>query len=168
MNNRPWIAIDLDGTVANCDHRLKYILNMETGEKLPRGQRNYAKFFADCIADTPIESVINYLHRAFPRDIFEWVYITGRPESMRAESVEWLVTHIETEGPNFSLYMRQEGDTRVDGVTKSELMQGAVMDRDQYRSIADSMPTACFDDRKSVIDAWRAMGNNVIDSKTLY
>lgn len=157
---KPWIAVDLDSTIANCDHRLVHILDMKTGIKLPKNQRSYTKFYQNCIADTPIDFMIEFLSDRYPRDMFDWVFITGRPEKMRTETVEWLVTHLGYEAPTFSLYMRQEGDSRVDGVTKGELMDGAIAD-------LGSVPVACFDDRKSVIDSWRAKGLTVHDVKEL-
>lgn len=157
---KPWIAVDLDSTVANCDHRLVYILDMKTGIKLPKNQRNYNKFYQNCIADAPIEFTIKFLFDRYPRDMFDWVFITGRPEKMRAETVEWIVTHLDYDTPSFNLYMRQEGDSRVDGLTKGELMDGAIAD-------LGCPPVACFDDRKSVIDAWRSRGLNVYDAKEI-
>lgn len=156
--NKPWIAIDLDSTIANCDHRLKFILNMETGAKLHKKERNYDKFFSNCILDLPLVKNIEFLEQRYPLEFFEWVFITGRPEKMRDESVEWILTHTPILTSDFYLYMRQEGDNRVDNITKSELMRGAIQD------LGDN-PVACFDDRPGVRDAWNEIvaGTIIVD-----
>lgn len=136
-----WIACDLDGTVADCDHRLKHILDMETGEKLKKA--NYDLFFKNCIEDKPIKDMIN-LVKGYSMNAHSIVFITGRPERMMEETCQWIEKHITDD---FCIYMRRDSDYRPDFITKAELMHEAIVK-------FGSEPVAFMEDKKPVFDEW--------------
>jgi len=128
--------IDIDGTVANGDHRLHHIL------KEPKAWDDY---FRECGLDEPI---------AHMRDVvcalsenFRIVYVSGRSDLVRQQTVDWLEKH---GFPCDALYMRKQGDHENDDTLKIKMLA-------QVR--ADGFdPIMAFDDRKRVVDSWRSAG----------
>jgi predicted kinase len=75
------------------------------------------------------------------------VYMSGRPESCRELTEQWIKTHIGVEGP---LFMRSTGDQRADYIIKLELFNKHL--RHEYNVIG------ALDDRTQVIQLWRKLG----------
>lgn len=80
------------------------------------------------------------------------VFLSGRTAGCRDATDTWLRTHVL---PTFeALHMRAVGDFRKDSIVKAELFDAHV--RDDY-------DVACvLDDRKQVVEMWRAMGLTVL------
>lgn len=76
------IICDIDGTLADCTHRLHHI------QKTPR---DWDAFFAATADDKPIMPIVvtvsclNLSHRL--------IYCSGRPEKTRQATVDWLRRH---------------------------------------------------------------------------
>lgn len=132
---------DLDGTIANCSHRLHYI------QKKPK---DWKAFYAACMNDAPIWPVILVLKSLAATDSI--VYSTGRSEECRHQTITWLK---ELRLPSHSLYMRKEGDYREDFIVKAELLEQIKKDH-PYREIGGA-----FEDRQQVVDMYRAKGIKV-------
>jgi phosphoglycolate phosphatase-like HAD superfamily hydrolase len=144
---KPLYIFDLDGTLADCSHRLPYI----TGEK-----KDWRAFFAACVDDKPIEPAIRTL-KALTRSAEVWIW-TGRSDEVRGETVKWLHDHVGVfhsfwnpmRAPE-ALTMRAAGDHTPDHKLK-------------YGWLADLEPpernrlTAVFEDRSSVVQMWRDAG----------
>jgi hypothetical protein len=128
---------DIDGTVANLGHRLHHI------ERKPRDWR---KFFGAESQDLPIVHIIE-----LARDLAEAgvpiVYVSGRSDECRADTLAWFSTHDLPLGP---LYMRRAGDRRPDHVVKAELLDEILQD--------GFLPSMAFDDRDRVVEMWRRRG----------
>lgn len=80
----------------------------------------------------------------------EVIFMTGRSEEHRAVTEEWLYTN------GFGtpkVFMRPAGDKRKDSTVKHELFNKHI--RGQYNV------AGVFDDRKQVVDMWRAIGLTV-------
>lgn len=92
------IAIfDIDGVVADVRHRLHFL----------RGRRDWFGFFDDAEFDGLLdEGAKRVLAAAAEHDI---VWLTGRPEWLRAVTENWLTRH---ELPVDELYMRPAHDRR--------------------------------------------------------
>lgn len=143
------IICDIDGTIADCRHRLRHVL--------PGAKRDWDKFFAEMSADTVIEPVRDLVWQAVAQGDWETialVFSTGRPENYRQETESWLRAagfHVGGESlPYQRLYMRPSGDTRADHVVKREML-------DRIR--ADGYdPFIVIDDRPSVVAMWREAG----------
>lgn len=144
------ILVDLDGTVANCDHRLHHV----TG-----GKKDWPAFFAKASADTPIEPTLNTISalklqdnewRTDDFDEREIIFVSGRPESLRQVSNRWLEREY---GGGFQLLMRPDNDTRPDHVVKEEILD---------KILGQGYEIECvFDDRPSVIEMWKRRGLHV-------
>lgn len=138
---------DLDGTLANLDHRLVYI---ETKPK------NWKAFNNKVYEDTVIENVSRVLHSL--KDAYDIIFLSGREANdiTRKKTVEWLNDKLRVPvvyGQN--LFMRNKGDYRPDTEIKIELMKEFV--EPHYNVIG------IFDDRASVVKMWRDNGYFVFD-----
>ena len=144
MSPVPAFAFDLDGTLADCTHRLHHIIR-EPGDDRPKDWR---ALFAAVADDTPILPMVEIVSALLSRE--HWVIIiTGRPDECRSATREWLTRYF---GPRhrLPLYMRRAGDRRNDDIVKPELFREA--ERDGYRIVQ------AFEDRARVVDALRAAG----------
>ena len=131
---------DIDGTLANCSHRLHHI------QKQPK---DWDSFFAECHLDTPHPHIIRLAQDLSRGSILEVpvVYVSGRSDQCRHQTEAWLQNNMCPPGP---VYMRKAGDHRDDDILKLELLS-------QVR--ADGFePIMAFDDRSRVVRAWRSAG----------
>jgi phosphoglycolate phosphatase-like HAD superfamily hydrolase len=137
---------DIDGTLADCRHRLHFI----EGE-----HKDWDVFFAACADDAPIHPVIDVCRAlAFSRITDQQariVYLTGRSDSVRRETQEWLFQKHHL--PMGDVIMRKAGDHRPDTQAKKELMESILAAGDEIAGV--------FEDRPSVCRVWRSMGLTV-------
>lgn len=133
---RCWI-FDIDGTLANCEHRLHHI------QKKPK---DWTAFFAAVTHDEPIGAVIK-LARELSLGDGLIVFVSGRSSECREATEHWIRQHVRVSGP---LYMRKAGDYRNDDIVKLELL--AELRRDGFE------PIMAFEDRARVVKAWREAG----------
>lgn len=127
------VMVDIDGTVA-----------LHHGVRDPYDTNLYH-------LDLPNEPVITAVNAMFLTG-HEVVFCSGRDETYRAATEEWLNKHVSI--PRAGLFMRKAGDTRRDDVIKLELFDEHI--RDQFW-------VACvFDDRDRVVQAWRGIGLTVL------
>lgn len=132
----PCYIFDIDGTMANGDHRVHHI------KKSPKDWKTY---FALCAKDEPIEPVIDLIRKLSATTTI--VYASGRAWQCRMDTKKWL-ERLRLDPTH--LYMRKEGDFRNDDILKLEFL-------DQI--IADGFtPLMVFDDRNRVVKAWRSRG----------
>ena len=136
------IICDLDGTMCNIDHRLHFV----QGEK-----KDWDSFFNNMMSDTPREEVKSEVISA-RLDGCKIIFVSARPEKYREVTMEWLRYHVGLE--EYSLIMRENGDSRPDTVVKAEIY-------DKYLKHLTILKI--YDDRPSVIRMWREKGLNVID-----
>lgn len=126
------VLVDIDGTVALMQGRSPYD---ET--RVHEDQPNH-----------PIRQVVWALNAAGYRIVF----LSGRTEACREATEEWLATHLAL--PYHGPFMRPVGDTRKDSIVKAELFD---------RHVRDNYDVTCvLDDRRQVVDMWRAMGLTVL------
>lgn len=136
----PAIIWDIDGTLANGDHRI-HLIRQEP--------KRWDEYFSLCDDDKPISHMIDIL-RSLERDFIP-VFATGRPERTRTETTWWLVSHGAATGRYpLRLYMRADGDHRNDDELKIEML--AKIRADGFN------PVMVFEDRARVVKAWRAAG----------
>ena len=129
--------VDIDGTIADSEHRLHYLTNGH------RDWTNWSKYWRD---DKPIKPVIDIVRLGAYAGI-KIVLCTAREEGCRKDTIQWLDMH---QVPFDALYMRADFDTRPDSSVKFELLQ---------QILADGYEPLCvFDDRQSVVNMWRDQG----------
>ena len=161
VNQKTTIICDIDGTIANLQHRLHFIKNPD-GTK--RKKPDWDSFHKACVDDEPYEDVIEILHSlvrghgngcnvcgAVEREVY---FFSGRNESVRKETIEWLEKNVSIPVEDGSLYMRSEGDRRPDTTVKYEMMyELKIMPEDVL---------CILDDRQSVVNMWRENGFRVM------
>ncbi len=142
------IIFDIDGTLADGQHREHHVQGErkdwgayfdKMGDDLPHPHICWlAEFFALHHVDDDYEKVGLFI-------------VSGRPDSHRDQTEEWLNTHVPLLFNRVeAVMMRPAGDHRQDFVVKREILAGI---RGQgYDEII------CLDDRQQVVDMWRAEG----------
>jgi len=103
---RPLAVFDVDGVVADVRHRLPYV---------QRRPKDWKAFFAAAPLDPPLEQGVA-LARESAKDC-EVVYVTGRPERCRRDTLAWFAQHGLPEG---ELVMRAGRDFRPAAKAKPE------------------------------------------------
>jgi hypothetical protein len=136
---RPLAVFDIDGVLADVAHRLHF---------LDGRPKDWDGFFAAAPADPPLPEGVA-LAREAAADC-EVVYVTGRPEHCRADTVDWLRRHDLPEG---RLEMRRGRDRRPARVAKPELLARIARDR----TVA-----VVVDDDEQVCDAYERAGWTVL------
>jgi phosphoglycolate phosphatase-like HAD superfamily hydrolase len=105
----PLAVFDVDGVLADVRHRLRHV------ERRPK---DWDAFFAAAVDDPPLPEGVA-LARESARDC-EVVYVTGRPERCRADTLGWFGRHGLPPG---RLAMRRHGDRRPARVAKPDLLR---------------------------------------------
>jgi len=172
------IIFDLDGTLADCNHRKKWVMRPRGSkhvctDSIPHGngciligdiiQSDGKKFVPDwklfyslCDLDLPIEPVIemwnNYeIEIACGRaDIMIW---SGRCESVRDKTLAWLnmnVFGLGLEWFDSILKMRPLGDYTPDDQLKERWLDEAIAQGKNIEFV--------FDDRPKVVRMWKRRG----------
>jgi len=135
------IVFDIDGTLANTDHRKKWVATKP---------KNWAAWNA-AMADDALHADIAELAISFHTQGNTVLLCSGRGEETRAVTESWLAQHVI---PHRRLYMRRERDYRKDSIIKVELLAQI---REDFGE-----PWLWFDDRQQVVDAIRAEGVRVL------
>lgn len=138
----PAFAFDLDGTLADCSHRLHHITRAP-GDLRPKDWRS---LFASVDEDAPVAPMVTIakLLCLHGRRI---VIITSRSDECREATRAWVDLFV---WPGLPIYMRRAGDHRDDDIVKPELFAEAR--RDGFEIVQ------AFEDRARVVRALRAAG----------
>ena len=141
------IVFDLDGTLADCSHRQKYV-NGELGKK------DWKTFFSLIPYDSPIDPIRQILDLFYSQfksiggETNTALICTARPSDYLSPTVQWLAYHrIRYD----KIYFRKSGDHRDDTIVKREMLNQIIKDYGKK-------PDLVFDDRKRVVDMWRENG----------
>jgi hypothetical protein len=86
---------------------------------------------------------------------YDIIFVTGRSERSRKDTVEWLDEN-DLHNSFSKVYMRPDGDYRSDDIVKCEIL-------DQIIKEYGFKPDIWFDDRPRVVRAIRARGVFVVD-----
>jgi hypothetical protein len=132
---RPIAIVDLDGVVADVRHRLHFLQGKT---------KDWDRFFAAAPADPAHPEGLAVVARL--ADDHEIVFVTGRPDRLRRDTVEWLRTYGLGE---HRLFMRPDGDRRPAAQVKRELVTALARDREIGIVV---------DDDELVLDALRDAG----------
>ena len=121
------VICDLDGTLA-----------------IHQGRSPYD--FEKCDTDV-VNDAVRRVIKLFDADGATIIYVSGRDDSARDKTYDWLMRNDCPDGP---LYMRETGDTRNDAVVKLEIFNEFI------RGSYDVWLT--IDDRDRVVKLWRDLG----------
>ena len=136
---RPLAVFDIDGVLADVRHRLHHV------ERRPK---DWDAFFAAAVDDPPLAEGVA-LAQASAEDC-EVVYVTGRPERCRADTLAWFARHGLPPG---RLSMRAERDHRPARLAKPQLLR---------RLAAGRVVAVVVDDDPQVCAAYEAAGYRVL------
>lgn len=145
----PIVIVDIDGTLADLNHRLHNIANP--------GQKDYRAFHAQVHLDKPIQGVIDWVHAIRMSEEFEIVIVSGRGDECAIATEDWL---LRNEVIYDHLFMRRGGDYRDDAIIKQEVLDAI---KTSYRNQIIEEPKFAFviDDRPRVIKMWKDNGLKV-------
>lgn len=137
------IIVDIDGTLANCDHRRHHL------EKTPK---DWDSFFGETGGDTVNEwckEIIYRFKRVSPQvECFEILMVSARSEALRDVTIDWLVVN---KIPFDEVFLvREEGNFEQDDALKERFYLENI--RPFYNVLF------ALDDRTRVVDMWRRNG----------
>lgn len=139
MLEKKIVICDIDGTIANNDHR----------QHLLKKFKDWDNFFAQLHLDEPIPVVIERI-KDLKRDGKEIVFLTGRPERYRSSTKEWLSKYFNFK---FKLEMRKDKDFRKKIDAK----------KDSLLEIGKENIFKIFENDYQLIELWNSMGLDVED-----
>ena len=139
---RALYIFDIDGTVANIEHRVHKLKEIDNPDR-------WDEFYSMCDKDVKNMPVIETLNRILASGA-EVYFFTGRVEAVRDKTEKWLLLNLYIGEVN--LTMRPDGNYTPDHLLKDK-WYNSMFDVDKKRLVA------VFDDRQSVVDMWRS--NNV-------
>ncbi|MFG1664761.1 hypothetical protein [Streptomyces sp. Y7] len=141
-SNKPPLAVfDLDNTLADTAHRQRF---------LERKPRDWDAFFAAAPQDPPLEEGVAMARESAGE--CEVVYLTGRPERCRRDTLDWLAAHGLPEG---RLYMRRNDDRRPARRTKLTVLRDLARTR-EIRVLVDDDELVCEDAERAGFTVVRA------------
>ncbi|MFE3167006.1 hypothetical protein [Streptomyces sp. NPDC059224] len=140
-SKRPIAVFDIDNTLADTAHRQRF---------LERSPRDWDAFFAAAPHDAPLAEGIA-LAVATAREC-EIVYLTGRPDRCRRDTLDWLAAQGLPEG---RVHMRRDADRRPARRTKLEILR-RLAERRAVRVLVDDDELVCDDAERAGFTVVRA------------
>jgi phosphoglycolate phosphatase-like HAD superfamily hydrolase len=136
----PAFLVDIDGTLANTDHRMHL---------LPQGDNSddpaaWQKFHSQLHLDKPYLRVFDFVKRQAREAKLAPVIITGRPMDFSELSNRWLVNNNLL--PHFSIYRRPD-NSKVDTEYKADALRR--LRHEGY------WPVVAIDDQPDILNVWR-------------
>ena len=139
MSARGFAVIDIDGVLADVRHRLHHL------EQRPQ---DWHSFFTEARHDPPLDIGLDTTRRL--AEVYDVVYLSGRPEYIRRDTERWFREHDLPRGP---LHLRPRGDYRPAYQVKLEVL----------RRLQRTAPVqVVVDDDPIVLDAVRSAGFDVL------
>lgn len=136
--SKTMVICDLDGTVCNAEHRIHYA---------QRGE--WDQFHALLSADRAYTDVVRIL-TGWHRAEIQIVFMTGRPERYRPETIDWLMLNALFRPQDYTLLMRPNDDYQSDFVLKA----GMVLNY----GFSPERTLCVLEDRDRVVTMWRDLG----------
>jgi FMN phosphatase YigB (HAD superfamily) len=134
------IICDIDGTIADCEHRRHYITSKP---------KDHDAFYAGVRDDKPIGKIIGVLLSLIERDQYTVTFVTGRRERTRKDTEWWLSEYLHLYPYDYEMYMRKDKDYRQDYMVKQDILD---------KHIDKSKVWIVLDDRDQVVQMWRRNG----------
>jgi hypothetical protein len=135
---------DLDGTLANIEHRRHLVSN---------GKSDWDAFYRGCVNDKPNVAVTELLNTLYAAGS-EIIIFSGRSDLVLPETKAWLKKYTDLPGDliGYILFMRAHKDFTPDDILKANWYDRYLTEQDKERLVC------IFDDRQKVVDMWRAKG----------
>ena len=110
MSKKRAIIVDLDGTLANCDHRVKFL------EQVPKDWDGFYSKLEDDLVNTWCLDIINAMNAQGVVTLI----VTGRDEKYRNQSTSWLKKY---EVRYEHMYMREHSNHIDDSEVKRVIFE---------------------------------------------
>jgi phosphoglycolate phosphatase-like HAD superfamily hydrolase len=136
------VVFDVDGTIANNDHRRLW---------LDREHKNWKRYNEGMAEDGVYHDIVHLMSQLSYNN--KVILCTGREYTYHDVTRDWLRRNDISEYVH-SMYMRPAGDYRSDAIVKVELLERITADH--------ARPWLWVDDRQQVVDAIRAQGVRVL------
>ena len=160
IENRPTVIFDIDGTLANIEHRRPFV----TGEK-----KDFDSFNAAMKYDIPNEPIVDLLHMCDDASK-QIIFCTGRMEQYREVTRNFLLDDCafeETYHTSIHKSSRESIERHIDAFLimrpderrhdpDSEIKQDML--NEILKTVDKRNILFAVDDRKRVVDMWRANG----------
>lgn len=148
---RPSIIVDIDGTIANCEHRLHHIVSFKDDAEATF-KADWDAFYEECHRDEPLFNTISLVQALIDQD-WAIILITGRAGKYRRQTETWL----EQNDIFYDLMlMRKHGDHSEDVVIKKAWLKQLRNGQIAIRGVLP--PRLVIEDRKCVVEMWREEG----------
>lgn len=134
---RPLAVVDIDGVLADVRHRLEHV----TGRP-----KDWGAFFAAAPDDPVLERGLDTVRRL--AEVCEVVYLSGRPEHCRKDTLDWFAKHGV---PHGVLLLRPPGDFRPARIMKVEALD-RLSERAPVTVLVDDDPLVCEQARAAGYD----------------
>lgn len=131
------VIVDLDGTLANIDHRTHLV----KGEK-----KDFDAFFKACVYDKPNKWCVEII-QALSKMGHHITIVSARSRVVEAETSNWLVSSLGSL-PVQMILLRGKEDYTPDVELKRQWLKGQNKDEILF----------AIDDRQRVVDMWREEG----------
>lgn len=145
MTERDIVVVDIDGTITDASARAEKYLSPS--------KKDWDGFYNACSEDKPITPIIRIVQVLSAT--YDIVYCTGRRESCKDTTQEWLLGHVSLHGANENpgvILFRKDGDKRHDTIVKPELLNGYL------EKHPDKKVVCILEDRNSMVTKWRELG----------
>ena len=135
----PAVIFDVDGTLANCEHRRHFVDGTH-------GYKDFDAFYDAMALDTPRHEIMQICNMYYMND-WHIIICTGRPEKYRDITKQWLKSY----GIFHHELMMRHDDRRYDAdyLVKQDMLNTIRQSREVH--------FAC-DYRQQVVDSWRRNG----------
>lgn len=125
------IVCDLDGTLANINHRLCFVKEKK---------KDWKSFFDNLIHDKVniwCKAILNGLNESYLI-----IYATGRPEECLNDTKKWLESNCLSY-PGYKLFSRLSKDYRRDDIVKEIILEFEILTRYNILFVIDDRPSVC-------------------------
>ena len=140
------IIFDIDGTLANSDHR-EHMIHRAL---VAREEVNWDEYFEASRFDPPHYEIQWLNHIMAEREDTELIVLTARPDYSRDMTEEWLTQHDIAHSELIMKDPLPDGSYDKDYIFKEKVLDQLIA---QGRK-----PFMVFEDRQNVVDMWRNRG----------
>ena len=148
------VIFDIDGTLANCDHRIHHLL------KQPK---DWDSFFSEMKKDSLNKGVASIYNDFIRNGNYEILVVTGRPVKYIHDTILWFrgnnliypVYGTNKEKPRF--FFRAKDDFTDDDIMKKKIYNEQIKDKYEVLFV--------IEDRQRVVDMWRSLGLTCLQCK---
>ena len=137
MEKTKAIIVDIDGTLANVDHRRHFV----EGE-----EKDWSSFFA-AMKDDPLNNWCKTIMDLYGQYGYYIILVTGRPKKYKKDTLIWLAKYGIW---NDALYMRPDENHDNDDEIKRRIYEERI---EPFYDV-----DFVIDDRDKVVKMWREMG----------